>query len=870
MRSSVRTPSGRARTGIAVAAVTLAAGSALLAACSAPKASSHDDTVAGPMVMQPANRGDLKPGAPRQPGDIIDLTQPGAVVWQTAQPTIENTGVLPMQRQITEAWRGPVTDIEEVLEDEDHERRRVPQGPANNLPVGGINPDGIRPTGGAMFPGIGQTPWTPPDPTLAVGPNHVLATVNMAVAWWTKTGTLQFSSNLDNTGNPGFFESVGCGNFTFDPKCFYDHYAGRFVIIAPEVYGSTEAWLCIAVSDDSDPNGTWYKYRTNMVVTVGNSTYWLDYPGFGYDQQGYYITGNLFGLNTGGTAGTAYRIFNKTPLLSGQPAQFSTLRDGSIFSVQVAQCFGSPAAPFFVAVATSSSLRVQAITNPLTAPALVSTTVSVPSFSGPGSAPAPGGSISMIDGRILNVHWRNGNLYATHDVSVGGLNAARWYHLNTNNWPTSGSVSLVQSGNVAPGGGKAVFFPAIYSNKFHDVGLVVGASSSTERVSINVVGRRTTDPTGTMGPLTQLYLSPANNTGRWGDYQDIAMDPSDDTTFWVVGETSAATNSWGTWIDKFTITTGTGPYATDDLLGNVFVGEAVTVDVLANDGHSSSLPIVIHTFDATSQHGGTVVRSVGTGPGGRDELIYTPPTSYTGSDTFNYTIKDTANATDNASVLATVLVARDPENPSNTAPELASEFYATTTNLSAVPDFTSLTPYLVTTTPRLNQGQTLGQLLNSTRSDRVAARFTGYVEVPATDLYTFYLSCDDGANMYVGNTQLINHDGSHTYTEKSAEIALKAGKHAIRVEYFENTGWLGLTLSYASSTISKTVIPASALFHLAPCPADFDGSGFVDIEDYTAFVIAFEAGEDSADFDGSGFVDIEDFTSFVLAFEAGC
>ncbi|MCK6476330.1 MAG: hypothetical protein L6Q35_05820 [Phycisphaerales bacterium] len=54
------------------------------------------------------------------------------------------------------------------------------------------------------------------------------------------------------------------------------------------------------------------------------------------------------------------------------------------------------------------------------------------------------------------------------------------------------------------------------------------------------------------------------------------------------------------------------------------------------------------------------------------------------------------------------------------------------------------------------------------------------------------------------------------------------------------------------------------------CPADFDGSGFVDIEDYDAFVVAFEAGDDTADFDGSGFVDVEDFTAFVLAFEAGC
>lgn len=54
------------------------------------------------------------------------------------------------------------------------------------------------------------------------------------------------------------------------------------------------------------------------------------------------------------------------------------------------------------------------------------------------------------------------------------------------------------------------------------------------------------------------------------------------------------------------------------------------------------------------------------------------------------------------------------------------------------------------------------------------------------------------------------------------------------------------------------------------CPADFDGSGFVDFDDYTAFVVAFEEGADIADFDGSGFVDFDDFNAFVDAFNGGC
>ncbi|MBL8963789.1 MAG: hypothetical protein KF787_10485 [Phycisphaeraceae bacterium] len=55
-----------------------------------------------------------------------------------------------------------------------------------------------------------------------------------------------------------------------------------------------------------------------------------------------------------------------------------------------------------------------------------------------------------------------------------------------------------------------------------------------------------------------------------------------------------------------------------------------------------------------------------------------------------------------------------------------------------------------------------------------------------------------------------------------------------------------------------------------PCPADFDGSGFVDTDDYDAFIRAFEDGVEAADFDGSGFVDTDDFDAFVLAFESGC
>ena len=54
------------------------------------------------------------------------------------------------------------------------------------------------------------------------------------------------------------------------------------------------------------------------------------------------------------------------------------------------------------------------------------------------------------------------------------------------------------------------------------------------------------------------------------------------------------------------------------------------------------------------------------------------------------------------------------------------------------------------------------------------------------------------------------------------------------------------------------------------CPADFDGNGFVNGEDFDAFAFEFFWGTQAADFDRNGFVNGEDFDAFALHFAAGC
>ncbi len=76
--------------------------------------------------------------------------------------------------------------------------------------------------------------------------------------------------------------------------------------------------------------------------------------------------------------------------------------------------------------------------------------------------------------------------------------------------------------------------------------------------------------------------------------------------------------------------------------------------------------------------------------------------------------------------------------------------------------------------------------------------------------------------------------------------------------------------STAKSSGAKHVRATTSVQLKVFCPADFDNSGWVDNDDYVAFVHAFENGDDPADVDQSGYVDTDDFTAFLLAFTSAC
>jgi len=510
----------------------------VLGACSA-----HRTGPDAPRVLRPQ-------GVPASDGLAIQRpdpirVEPGSFARSTTEPEIFDTRDLPEQIQSPGPWEGEVTLVKNHLPAHGRDKTLPATGEDRAVPLGFTRSVGRIARGAAGFDGIAQTPWAPPDPTIAVGPDHVVQTVNQSIAWFTKEGVLQFQAPLGSPGNPGFFEPQGARNFTFDPKCFYDPFDDRFVVIALEVYDDNTAYIDLAISDDDDPNGVWYKYRTWAVIAIADSTFWVDYPGLGYDEHAIYVTGNLFNLTGSiGFGGALFRAFDKDPILAGGAASFVDLVPGTDASVQVGQTHGEEAPrTYFLSRTADTAVKLWTIDDPTGTPTLRSTIVGgLASANAPASgAPNPGGVIDTLDGRLMNVHVRGDRVLTAHGVSASdasGPVVARWYDIDTRGWPDSGSTpTLRQQGEVAGDSDEYTFFPAIGADRFGNVALVAARASAPQLPGVVVSGRDDNDAPGTMSTPVLIAQGNAGADGRWGDYFDVALDPDDDETFWLVGQT---------------------------------------------------------------------------------------------------------------------------------------------------------------------------------------------------------------------------------------------------------------------------------------------------------------------------------------------
>ncbi|MGE4197953.1 MAG: M12 family metallo-peptidase, partial [Phycisphaerales bacterium] len=296
-------------------------------------------------------------------------------------------------------------------------------------------------------------------------------------------------------------------------------------------------------------------------------------------------------------------------------------------------------------------------------------------------------------------------------------------------------------------------------------------------------------------------------------------------------------------------------------------GVPVTIDVLSNDNRGSCFTWSIASHPATSAAGGSIVLSPGSGPGGIDQLTYSPPAGFAGLDSFSYIVQAPGQSSQGTAVFVNVVRPRRAVGITNSMPGVAASYFDLASP-SVLPDFSTLTPYLNTSISSINIPSTSGNFANSGRADQVGAVFSGFISAPATDFYALSIESDDGSRLYVGSTLVADNDGLHGMVERSGTIALAAGLHPVRVEFFENGGGAGCIARWQSSSLARQVIPAARWFRGTPCAPDWNASGLVNSQDLFDFLAAFFVGD--ADFNASGATDSQDFFDFLAAFFAGC
>ena len=140
-----------------------------------------------------------------------------------------------------------------------------------------------------------------------------------------------------------------------------------------------------------------------------------------------------------------------------------------------------------------------------------------------------------------------------------------------------------------------------------------------------------------------------------------------------------------------------------------------------------------------------------------------------------------------------------------TAPGLHYDYYEGAWD--RLPDFDSL---------KATSGGIVATLDLATVTSRAVnwgAVFTGCIAIPEDGLYTFYIRSDDGSRLFIDDRVVADNDGLHGAVAVSGKAALKAGKHSIKVMFFQREGGEFLGMQWKSGRMTRMDIPAGAYGH---------------------------------------------------------
>ncbi|HET6311627.1 MAG TPA: hypothetical protein VFH00_11575 [Candidatus Nitrosotalea sp.] len=559
-----------------------------------------------------------------------------------------------------------------------------PSAPSPSAPMPGINFDGV----GQGF-GSYVVCCAPPDTNASVGPNHIVETVNLDLAVFNKTGGLVYGPVPINTLWSGFGGGCQIDN-DGDPTALYDPMADRW-LISQFAVTTTHYLNCVAISQTPDPTGAYYRYSYSY-------SNFPDYPKFGIWPDGYYVTFNMFNGNT--FAGGTTCAYDRTKMLTGAAATQQCFNAGSLWGGMLPSTTNGSTLPPAGAVNYVLGLDTPATSNRIaywkfhvdwTTPA--STTMTGPSFltvstytnscaaqprgdcipQGAGGTPLE----SLADRLMYRLNYRNlGNheaLVVNHTIEVGSGSSLhsgmRWYELRPD---AARNLTLFQEGTYAPDSSWR-WMGSINMDQAGNIAAGYSVSSSTISPQIHYTGRLATDVAGIMTQGENTIIngggSQTGGLARWGDYSSLAVDPTDDCTFFHANEYLKASGSfnWSTRIASFKLPSCPATAPTPDFSLSVTPSSQTVTQ-----GASATYTVNI---TRTGGFTGAVSLSFGSSPTGlsgtfspnqttaASSTLTVPTTPSTGTGPYTITVTGTGTGVPTTRTATTSLTVNAPATP---------------------------------------------------------------------------------------------------------------------------------------------------------------------------------------------------------------
>jgi hypothetical protein len=432
---------------------------------------------------------------------------------------------------------------------------------------------------GAGFSGPQGTAVTrnPSDNSLAVGPEHIVQIVNSRLAVFDKKGKALYGPVVTNTIFAGFGGQCE-KQISGDAVVRYDQLADRWLFVLPvfrrppgEPQGPYS--MCYAISQGRDPLGPYHRYDFKRPL-------FPDYPRPAIWPDGYYIP-----TSTGDDVIQKHAcVADRTKMLQGLPATEQCLIvDGANFFNNAdidGHGLPPPGAPNIMIAAGGTQLHKEFADNVLNVYEFHVDweTPSKTALKGPVKLPvAPyhylcngqltncvpqPGTDRRLDAQgdkiMQRLVYRNiggrESIVGLHSVDTkAGGGGVRWYELRLDSLR---KPFVYQQSTYAPDEFYR-WMGSIAIDHQGNIGIGYSFGGTPHFAGQRFAARMANDPLSVM-TLRETVLAEGaaaqTNTLRWEDYTTTAIDPSDDCTFWYVGDyLKAGTGTYSTRIGGFRV-----------------------------------------------------------------------------------------------------------------------------------------------------------------------------------------------------------------------------------------------------------------------------------------------------------------------------